>query len=154
MSRRNELPNVSGQMWVTTDEMAAFIGEFEAGNLPKVRWTHHAHLVVGLWYLTHHPVEEALAIVRRRIRVHNEAVGTANTDNSGYHETLTRFFLRGIADHIAVHRGESLPVSLALLLQSPLADKDWPLASYSRERLFSVTARRQWLEPDLTPRAI
>jgi hypothetical protein len=134
------------------DEMAAFIDEFEGGKLPKARWTHHAHLMTGLWYLSYHPPDEALAIVRRRIRAHNEAVGTANTDSSGYHETLTCFFLHGIADHLAAHRGESLPVSLALLLQSPLADKNWPLASYSHERLFSVAARRRWLEPDLAPR--
>ena len=141
-------------MWRTMDEIEDFIDEFERGKLTKVRWTHHAHLVVGLWYLTLHSAEEALVIVRRRIRAHNEAVGTANTDTSGYHETLTCFFLNGIADHLAAHRGESLPVSLSLLLQSPLAEKDWPLASYSRERLFSIAARRRWLEPDLRPRAL
>ena len=138
-------------MFATTQEIEAFIRDFEALRLPKPSWTHHAHLIVGLWYLTHHSPDDALSIVRQRIRAYNEPVGTANTDSSGYHETLTRFFLRGIAAHISAHSSESLPSSLALLLQSPLAHKDWPLSFYSRERLFSVAARHGWLEPDLTP---
>jgi hypothetical protein len=141
-------------MFATAQDIESFIREFEAGSLPKPRWTHHSHLVVGLWYLTHHSADDALSIVRIRIRSYNEAVGTANTDSGGYHETLTRLFLRGIAAHILAHSSEALPSSLALLLQSPLADKDWPLSFYSRERLFSVAARHEWVEPDLTPNDI
>ena len=59
--------------------------------------------------------------------------------------------LHGIAAHIIAHRSEPLLSSLAILLQSPLAQKDWLLSFYSRERLFSVAARREWLEPDLKP---
>lgn len=138
-------------MLATAQDIESFIREFEAGSLPKSRWTHHSHLVVGLWYLAHHSADDALSIVRQRIRAYNEAVGTANSDTGGYHETLTRLFLRGISEHIAAHSSESLPSSLTLLLQSPLADKDWPLSFYSREQLFSVAARREWVEPDLTP---
>jgi hypothetical protein len=137
-------------MFSTSQEIESFIRDFEARTLPASRWTHQAHLLIGLWYLTHHSHDDALAVVRERIRAYNEAVGTANTDSSGYHETLTRLFLRGIAAHIPEHGGEPLPESLALLLQSPLAQKDWPLSFYSRERLFSAAARREWLEPDMT----
>ena len=132
----------------TAAEIESFVRDFEARTLPASRWTHEAHLLVGLWYLTHHSHDVALALVRQRIRAYNEAVGTANTDNSGSHETLTLQFLRGIADHVAARGGMSLPDSLTLLLQSPLAKKDWPLKFYSRARLFSVAARREWLEPD------
>ena len=135
----------------TIEDIEAFIRDFEAGALPKSRWTHEAHLLVGLWYLWNHPPDDALDIVRRRIRAHNEAVGTANTDNSGYHETVTCIYLKGIAAHMAQHANMSLPDSLALLLKSPLASKDWPLAYYSSERLFSVVARRRWVSPDLPP---
>ena len=66
--------------------IAAFIDDFEARRLQKSRWTHQAHLLVGLWYLSRHEPAEALAMVRERIRAHNESVGTPNTDRSGYHE--------------------------------------------------------------------
>jgi hypothetical protein len=130
-------------------EIETFLRDFEACSLPKSRWTHQAHLLVGLWYLSKHTPAEALNIIRRRIRAYNGAVGTANTDNSGYHETLTRLYLNGIAAHMACHSGEPLPNLLALLLETPLARSDWPLEFYSRERLYSVLARRQWIEPDL-----
>jgi hypothetical protein len=35
------------------------------------------------------------------------------------------------------------------LLLSPMGKRDWPLRFYSRERLFSVEARRHFIEPDL-----
>jgi hypothetical protein len=139
---------MESRMFDTVEEIEDFIGAFEACSLPKLRWTHQAHLVVALWYLSHHAHDEALDIVRRRIRAYNEAVGTANTDTGGYHETLTRLFLRGVAAHVAGHSRETLPVSVAALLQSPLAGREWPLRFYSSERLFSVAARRNWIEPD------
>jgi hypothetical protein len=37
------------------------------------------------------------------------------------------------------------------LLASPMGRRDWPLRFYSRERLFSVAARRSFVEPDLAP---
>lgn len=132
------------------EAIESFIDEFETCRLPKTQWTHEAHLVVGLWYLTHHSPEDALDLVRRRVRAYNESTGTANTDSSGYHETITRLFLRGIADYLSSQREASpMPVAIADLLKSPLANKDWPLGYFSRERLFSVEARSGWIEPDL-----
>jgi len=133
---------------LVAEEIASFVREFEACTLPKPRWTHQAHLLVGLWYLSHHPPADALSIVRQRIRAYNAAVGTPNTDNSGYHETLTRLYLDGIAEHLAHHATESLPSVLTRLLETPMAHSDWPLRFYSRRRLFSVQARREWIEPD------
>jgi len=138
-----------GLVLTTTREIAAFIAEFEARILPKASWHHQGHLVVGLWYLSHHSPEEALSILRRRISAYNEVAGPPNTDTSGYHETLTRFYLQGIASHLAARRSLSVPESLAVLLRSPMGSQDWPLTAYSRERLFSVAARHEWLEPDL-----
>jgi hypothetical protein len=131
------------------EDIAQFVRDFEACTLPKPRWTHQAHLLVGLWYLSMHTPGEALNLVRERIRAYNLAVGTPNTDHSGYHETLTRLYLNGIAAHLARHSAESLPRALALLLATPLARSDWPLQFYTRKRLFSVQARREWVEPDL-----
>ncbi len=35
------------------------------------------------------------------------------------------------------------------LLAAPEGQRDWPLRFYSRERLFSVEARRKFVAPDL-----
>ncbi|MEO7245275.1 MAG: hypothetical protein ABIX12_09030 [Rubrivivax sp.] len=78
-------------------DIEAFVREFERGTLPKARWTHEVHLLIALWYLDTHEVDAALPIVRQRIRAYNDAVGTVNSDSSGYHESLTRLYLHGIA---------------------------------------------------------
>ena len=46
-------------------------------------------------------------------------------------------------------RKEPLHELVNYLLRSPMGKRDWPLRFYSRERLFSVEARKAWLEPDL-----
>lgn len=138
-------------MPTSSKAVATLIEDFEACRLAKANWTHHVHLTAGFWYLHKHVPGEALALIRTRIKRHNEAVGTANTDSSGYHETLTRLYLAAIASHMRLHQAQSFESSLSLLLSSPLADSSWPLQFYSRARLFSVTARHQWVEPDLQP---
>ncbi len=85
----------------TAQGMRAFVAEFERGRLPKEAWTHQAQLTVGHWYLLHHPRARVLELLRRKIRRHKEAVGTANTDTAGYHETITRLFVAGLADFFA-----------------------------------------------------
>jgi hypothetical protein len=37
------------------------------------------------------------------------------------------------------------------LLEAPLEKPEWILTYWSPERLFSVEARRDWLEPDIRP---
>ena len=51
--------------------------------------------------------------------------------------------------HRAQHRDAAFQDSLVQLLSGPLADRNWALNYYSLERLFSVTARREWVKPDL-----
>ncbi len=133
---------------MTSAEIEALVARFVARTLPKAEWTHEAHLVVGSWHAARFPREEALALLRERIRGYNTAVGTANTDAGGYHETLTVFFLDGIRGVLAGLPGEPLAVQVAAVLASPLADRAAPLARYRRETLFSVAARRGFVPPD------
>ena len=106
---------------------------------------------MGVWYVWHLGLDEALPVVRSRIRAYNEAVGTPNTDEGGYHETLTRFYLTRIAQLLRLHPAESLAQIQSRVPRSTCFGRAAPLRHYSRERLFSVQARRQWLEPDRAP---
>jgi hypothetical protein len=47
--------------------------------------------------------------------------------------------------------GEQLADSVAAMLASPLAARDVLTRHYSKATLFSVAARRGWVEPDLEP---
>lgn len=37
----------------TLDEIKNIVRAFEDCTLPRSEWTHHAHLTIALWYLTH-----------------------------------------------------------------------------------------------------
>lgn len=120
-------------------------------SLPKPDWTHEAHLAACLWLLLERPdilPERDLPAI---IRAYNAAVGTANTDSSGYHETLTQLYARAIRAFAARDAEGGLADRVNALLASPLAPRDWPFSYYSPEVLFSAEARRRWVEPDLAP---
>ncbi len=134
-------------MGLTTDELAE---AFLACTLPKKEWTHEAHLRVGLWHLLRFNTEETLALLRTRIRRLNTSHGTPNTDHGGYHETITRFYVLVIDRFLRTADRERAVDQLAEQLIDRLGDRNLPLRYYSRERLFSVPARRQWIEPDVT----
>lgn len=134
---------------MTREQVAAFIAEFEGCRLSKLQWTHQAHLTAGFWYVSQLGATDALQVIRSNIRRHNESVGTANTDTGGYHESITRLYLMAIDRHIRANQGQSFESTLQALLESDLGSSTWPLTYYSRERLFSVAARRGWVEPDV-----
>ena len=135
----------------TRAAVAGFMQRFEAGLVARQEWTHAAHLVAAHWYLARLGPDAAIDELRRRIRFHNECVGTPNTDSAGYHETITRLFVRGVAALLAGRGADDFDLALTALLGSELAASDWPLQYYSPERLFSRAARAAWVAPDLKP---
>lgn len=130
-------------------DVALFIEDFEACRLTKQQWTHEAHLIAGFWYAYKLPEKEALITIRNRILAHNESVGIVNSDNSGYHHTLTCLYIAAIAEHMKHHNNLPFEESLALLLKAPVSHKTWPLEYYTEEVLFSVKARQEWVKPDI-----
>lgn len=120
-----------------------------ARTLPRPEWTHHAHLVFATALLADRGLADAEGAAPGLIRAYNESVGGVNDDTQGYHHTITLFFLRHVDGFLAPHRNETLGARATRLLASRLAAPEYPLAFYSRERLFSVEARRGWVAPDL-----
>jgi hypothetical protein len=121
------------------------------GTLPRAEWTHHAHLRAGLWHVLEHGPFVAMDLLRERICAYNESVGTANTETSGYHETITRFYVVVIDRFLSeTDRSQDLD-TIAEGLIARYGDRRLPLYHYSEKRLFSPVARRAWVEPDLRP---
>jgi hypothetical protein len=133
-----------------SDANIARAGEkFLDRTLPKPEWTHAAHFAVTLWLIRHRPEMDLDSHLPDLIRAFNEASGTPNTDSGGYHETITRASLAAARSWSAVHPDLPLHDLLEGLLASPMGRSGWLLDYWSRERLFSVAARRAWLAPDL-----
>ena len=76
------------------------------------------------------------------------AHGIETTPTTGYHETLTLFWIRCVREHLAEHTCDTPLVALANGLVARY-DKNTPLKHYTRERLFSPAARADWVEPDI-----
>lgn len=119
-------------------------------TLPRADWTHEAYLAACLWIMRERRDIDVGIEIRTIISRYNEAVGGVNDDAQGYHDTITHCFARGVAAHL-----RECPTDLGLadavnaLLVSPRGKRDWPLNFYTRDRLFSVAARRDFIPPDL-----
>ncbi|HWY64195.1 MAG TPA: hypothetical protein VNX61_03200 [Rhizomicrobium sp.] len=123
-----------------------------ARTLPRAEWTHAAHFAAALWLMRTRPEWDAAAVMPGLIRAYNESVGGVNDDHSGYHETITQASLRAARGVLNAYPPDMPLVRIVnALLSSNLANPNWLLEYWSRERLMSVEARRQWLEPDLKP---
>ncbi|UZR98008.1 hypothetical protein [Chondrinema litorale] len=121
------------------------IQAFENQKLPLSVWTHEAHLTVAFYYLKKHTPEESLILLRSGIISYNNSVGTANSFDEGYHETLTIFWIWTIASYISLNPDHEIKVFLG----SKFATKEFPFQFYSHAKLFSTEARAKWVEPDI-----
>ena len=119
--------------------------------LPREAWTHEAHLATCLWLLTERPDIDVDAEIAGLIRRFNESVGGVNDDRGGYHDSITRAYVAGVRLFLSETRETGLAARVNALLRSDMGRRDWPLRFYSRELLFSVPARRRFVEPDLAP---
>jgi hypothetical protein len=137
--------------WPTSHELDDLVARFRARTLSKHEWTHLAHLAVGTWHVHAHGPDQALELLRSGITRLNEAHGTVNDDAGGYHETITRAYVRLLSDFMGRHSGLAAADCVRVLLVSPLAEKTALLRYYSKQSLGSVTARKGWVEPDLEP---
>jgi hypothetical protein len=141
--------------------------QFLVGRLDRAEWTHEAHLAAGVVTLlaarSLHPATDAgraaaAAAARTelaaRITAHNDEVGTLNTDQSGYHETLTWFYLdrlSALLDEAGVFADRltraQLDEIIAGVLTRPEVSRTAAFAAYGESVLHSAAARRRALTP-------
>ena len=135
----------------TTDAELEHLGEgLLARTLKREEWTHEAHLGATTYLLTRRPDVDLDTELPDIIRRFNESVGGVNDDTQGYHDTITRVFLRGVRLFLSeADLGEPLHELVNELLLSPMGRREWPLRFYSADRLFSVEARRHFVPPDI-----
>jgi GNAT superfamily N-acetyltransferase len=134
----------------TDAEIESLVRAFEDCSLPRAGWTHREHLTVALWYLRHHPREEATNRIREGIRRFNLSHGNA----TGYHETITLAWVAVIARFLGESEREEPLSSLVGALLKECGDKDYLLRFYSEDALLSDAARRSWVAPDLGPQGV
>jgi hypothetical protein len=118
----------------------------ERGEIANESFHHLSHLHVAWVYLSEcSSVDQAAAKMRNTL----QRFATAAGKSEKYHETITLFWIHLLARMRPAGSHESLE---QIVQANPrLLDKNFPLAYYSSERLFSSQARASWIEPDLKP---
>jgi len=118
--------------------------------LRREEWTHEAHLAATCWLLAERPDILPERDLPDLIRRFNESLGGVNSDSEGYHETITQCFIRAVRLYLA-RTDPALPLVEKVngLLCSEEGRREWPMCFYDPQTLFSVEARRGWVEPDL-----
>ncbi len=125
------------------------ISQFEACALPKSFWTHQAHLTIALHYIIDSPdIWSAICRIKDGIIAHNRSVGTLNTGQKGYHETITVFWVFQL--HQFWRENKELPFDI--LLDKVLSDRRFTDTSYIKqfydvETLKSSRARAIYVAP-------
>lgn len=121
----------------------------ERGEVANKSFHHLSHLHVAWVYLSESSgVDEAAAKMRKTLQRFATSAGKPEK----YHETITLFWVRLLAAIRAVRSRETL--RQIVHAHPRLLEKDFPLAYYSSERLFSDQARTSWVEPDLKPLSV
>jgi hypothetical protein len=121
--------------YFSEDEIKALILAFESCTLPRSRWTHSARLTVALWYLIRHPRPDATRLIREGIQRHNAAMGIPQTQDSGYHETITLFWIEMVARFLMEQFDNSFMLNQTNTLLQRYDDPRLMLQYYSCDRL-------------------
>ena len=128
----------------TDDEIHALVSAFEACSFHPSEFRHYHHLTVALWYVWHLSPDEASAEMSKGIRRLAETYG-----KMGYHETITLFWLRVVANFVAEHRANKTFSETANALIDRCNYKDLIGQVYSAALLATDKAKAEWVEPDL-----
>ena len=129
------------------EALTAFVAAFEDGSFPGALWKHGEHVVLASCYLYAMPLSEAEDRARERIRAYNEAQGGKNTEDAGYHETLTIFWLQVIDK--ALDRSQPRAAAARAIADRFTSQRDLYRAYYSFDLLTSREARARFIAPDL-----
>ena len=126
----------------TDNEIRSLVESFEACTIHPAEFRHYQHLTVALWYVWCLPYEAAAEKTTSGIRHLAASYG-----KTGYHETITLFWLRMVSD-FAAERSDSLTKTANRLIEK-YNNKDLIQEYYSSELLASEKAKAEWVEPDL-----
>ena len=128
----------------TDDELRELVASFEACRFHPSEFRHYQHLAVALWYVWHLPYEQAAHRMTTGIHRLAETFG-----KTGYHETITLFWLQIVSDFAASDdRNESLAMTANKLVRR-YENKNLIYDYYSADLIASAKAKAEWVDPDL-----
>jgi hypothetical protein len=136
-------------MLSSEQELKELVDRWSDCTLPGAEFTHAAHIAVGSYLVWNNTLADSFKLMKAGLYRFNEAVGTPNTDERGYHETLTRFWCTLL--FFKIHRGHysSCLQAANAMLAAYEHDSRPERPYYSFDVLKSKEARRTWIAPDV-----
>lgn len=131
----------------------SLVSGFESGTWPGPEFHHLQHLAIAVHYIGACP--DPMSRLRDEIKRYNLSQGGQNTEDRGYHETITRFWLEAVRGYMA-----SLPAGLSKLeitrrVTDEFASKrDLFRDYYNFDVPTSREARAVWIPPNQAPPGI
>jgi flavin reductase (DIM6/NTAB) family NADH-FMN oxidoreductase RutF len=134
--------------------LEGFVVAWQQGTLPKRAWTHGAHVAAAAYFAFDHSPAQTLEIMSKGIVHFNTCVGTLNTEDSGYHETLTRFWAGVVGEFVRAGQFASKWEAARSAVQVFGEDRDRHRLYYSFDVVRDRAARKAWIPPDRKPLSI
>jgi hypothetical protein len=128
---------------------ATFFAAVEGAALTLPEWDHLSHLRAARLLVARLPLSAAIDEMRERIRSLNRRNRVLESDESGYHETVTIAFMHLVAS--AWVRDPGVTSLDFCIRHRELCDARVLLRHYSRERLWTPEARATFVPPDRLP---
>ncbi len=125
------------------------VKKFTHQTLAKLDWTHEAHLITAIWFLTSYDYFEAVCRLKAGIILLNNSHRNYNTSSAGYHETVTIFWTKVISIYIKLARVSEVEELANNFLYTPLSNHHLPFQFYSKGKLMTADLRAIYTEGDL-----
>jgi len=125
-------------------EVQVIVEGFEGCQFKLEEFTHARHLTVAVWYLLHFDAYDALVRMRTSLQTF-----IAQHGRQGYHETITRFWMELIGNYLNEVSEDVSLIDRVNRVIARFGSKDILFEYYTRERVMSEKAKREWVEPDL-----
>ena len=124
-----------------------FKAQFETCEFPPSVFNQKAHLRLAYVYLVENDDDVACQLMRDSLLrfLHHHGV-----DVSKFHETMTRAWILAVR-HFMENDSGADSANTFIENNPQMLDKNIMMTHYSTERLFSDTAREQFVAPDLDP---
>jgi len=127
-------------------EIEALVARFESCELPPSEISHRAHVAMSAWCFLKLPEPQAAARIydglQRYVKWHKIAI---------YNETITWFWIKQTGKAVASLEATRPAFALVNDVMARLGDSQLIFTYYTRQRLQTPEACRQWIEPDLQP---
>ena len=137
---------MEGALYREEREICDIVEKFESCSFALQEFTHARHVTVACWYLCTMPAEQALVRMRTGLQRF-----IAHHGRQGHHETMTRFWLELLGEFLRRMPGQMSVVAKINGAVAAHRNKDVLFEHYSRDRVMSEQARREWMAPDIVP---